>query len=64
MMATLQAQIDYMSSVNGTSGRPTGCTDAKLGVDDISALILKELGDEKSVDSRDFARKYNLTANV
>lgn len=62
MMATLQRQIDYLSTVNSQKPGPNGPISASQSVD-IEGLMLTELSEEKMVDSRDFANKHNLTAN-
>lgn len=62
ILNTLQAQIDYLSNITSFDQRQIK-TETKTKVDEIENLILKELDEEKSIDSRDFSRKYNLTSN-
>ena len=67
LLSTLQAQIDYLKTIGDSQAqkrRNNQKQDSSLTkVEDVEDLILKELAEEKSVDSRDFARKYNLTSN-
>lgn len=70
LLSTLQAQIDYLKSIGESQGHQLQKSQnnqkqdsSTTKVEDVEDLILKELSEEKSIDSRDFGRKYNLTSN-
>ena len=65
ILGALQAQIDYLSAVNAQSSANANSQQQsqKQQGQDIEDLILKELDEEKAVDSRSFASKYNLHPN-
>jgi len=63
-LATMQAQIDYLSTMNAsqTLAKPSQQSEElKNSLDDVQDLVLQELGEEKAIDSREFAQKYNLS---
>lgn len=68
-LSTLQTQIDYLKTIGHSQQQQTQRKQGQkqdlstTKVEEVEDLILSELYEEKSVDSRDFSRKYNLTSN-